>query len=81
MDYMYNQILTSNVTHSVYGGPWQQATGGSNGCVLTAAVSVAATYMDAGDVALVMTAISGGSKTVSFLPGNYATNFQGFLIG
>ena len=81
MDYMYNQILTSNVTHSVYGGPWQQATGGSNGCVLTGVVSVAATYMDAGDVALVMTAISGGSKTVSFLPGNYATNFQGFLIG
>ena len=84
MKFTYNTIFTSNVSHLVYGGAWERSstdsTGGGTG-IYTAHVAVAATYMDAADVAKVMANVFDGTKAVSFSPGNYATNFQGSLLG
>ena len=83
MKYNYNTIFTSNVSHLVYGGAYQPSTTDSptGASVMTAHIAVAATYMDAADVAKVMVNVFDGSKVVSFSPGNYATNFTGTLIG
>ena len=84
MKFTYNTIFTSNVSHLVYGGAWERSstdsTGGGTG-IYTAHIAVAATYMDAADVAKVMVNVFDGTKAVAFSPGNYATNFQGSLLG
>ena len=82
MGYMYNSITTSNQTFYTYGGPWEQSTQiNVNGCgVLSFPLDMAATYMDAADVAMIKVAILDGAKVVGTTAGAHATYFTGHLV-